>query len=185
MNETIDSILNRRSTRAFLPAQIEKDRLEQILKAGLYAPSGSNQQSWHFSVVQDKAVLDSLSESAKNAALKGSNEYVKQYGRNEKLQIFYHAPTAIIVSGDSGSMMPETDCAAAAQNMLIAAESLGVGGCWIALAGLAFQGEEAGANRKKFRIPENYTPYYAIALGYRAGEKSKAPPRKENAVHYM
>jgi len=65
MNETIQTILSRRSVRSYSSEQIKDEELDLILKAGLYAPSAHNQQSWHFTVIQDKEVINKLNKAAK------------------------------------------------------------------------------------------------------------------------
>ena len=138
MNETMKSILSRRSTRVFMPDQIKEEELTTIIEAGLYAPSAHNQQSWNFTVVQNLELLNQLSNDAKEAAKHFDDHLIQQLANNEKFHAFYHAPTAIIISGEEKAMMPEVDCAAATENMLIAAESIGVGSCWVGFIGFVF-----------------------------------------------
>ncbi|MGO9014072.1 MAG: nitroreductase family protein [Dissulfurispiraceae bacterium] len=185
MNETLRSILNRRSNRAFLAEQIKEEELKTIIEAGIYAPSAHNQQSWHFTVVQDKQLLDQLSDDAKVAAKHFDDKLIQQLANNEKFHAFYNAPTAIIVSGEEKAMMPEVSCAAATENMLIAAESIGVGSCWVAFVGFAFGGEKGKDYLKRLGIPEGYKPSHAVALGYKKIEHAKAPARRENTVNYV
>ncbi|MFQ7119260.1 MAG: nitroreductase family protein [Intestinibacter sp.] len=76
------------------------------------------------------------------------------------------------------------DCSAATQNMLIAAESLNIGSCWVELVSLAFMGPQAKELRDKLNLPEGYTPLHCVLLGYKDME-GKTAPRKENAVQYI
>jgi nitroreductase len=185
MNETMKSILNRRSTRVFMQEQIKEAELKTIIEAGLYAPSAGNEQSWHFTVIQSKALLDEINQAAKENAKNSDILHVQQNAHNEKFHVFYHAPTAIIVSGENKGFLSELDCAAATENMLIAAESLGVGSCWIAFATFAFNGEKNEAIKQHLALPEGYTPYYAISLGYKKSNNTTAPERKPNRVNYL
>ncbi len=185
MNQTVTSILNRRSTRVFSQEQIKEEELKTIVEAGLYAPSAHNHQSWHFTVVQDKQLMDQLSDDAKAAAKHFDDKLIQQMAGNEKFQVFYNAPTAIIVSGEEKAMMPLVDCAVASENMLIAAESIGVGSCWVAFVAFAFGGEKGKDYLKRLGIPEGYKPYHAVALGYKKTENAKAPARRENTVNYI
>jgi nitroreductase len=185
MNETIQTILNRRSVRVFSDKQIDKNELTEIIKSGLYAPSAHNQQPWHFTVVQDKALIDELNLETKIAMSNHEDPTVQQYGNNEKYHIFYNSPTIIVISGENSALVPKTDCAAATQNMLIAAESLNIGSCWIGLLMFLFQSEKASEYIKKLEIPANFTPYYAISLGYKKIENSKAPQRREDTVNFL
>ncbi|MTI81386.1 MAG: nitroreductase family protein [Firmicutes bacterium] len=185
MNETIGNIKSRRSIRAFKQEQIKDEELQLILEAGLYAPSAHNQQSWHFTVIQNKEILDDLNESSKEAGKIFNDKYIQQLSNNEKFHTFYHAPTAVIISGKKDSLMPFADCAAATQNMLVAAQSIGIGSCWIGLVSLVFNGEKAKKYQDKLGIPEGYQPYHAVALGYKKVKSTKAFARKENTVNYI
>lgn len=185
MNETLTNIMNRRSTRAFLAEQIKEAELQAILQAGLYAPSAHNDQPWHFTVIQDQLLLAELNAGAKEVGKNANDPLLRKMCSNEQLHIFYHAPTVLVVAGEVGALMPHTDCAAAVENMLIAAEALGVGSCWIGLAMFAFQGPQAADYCRQLQIPDGYQPYYAISLGYKKVVAVSAPPRRENTVNFL
>lgn len=185
MNEVIQAILNRRSVRVYSEEQIKPEDLELILKAGLYSPSACNAQSWHFTVLQNKEVLNTLNVESKKIMAKSDNEYFKQMGENEKYDIFYNAPTVIVVSGETATLVPQVDCSAATENMLLAAESLNIGTCWIGLVTYVFKSDKAQEYIKTLEIPEGYEPYYAITLGYKKFPDPKPQPRRENTVNYI
>ncbi len=185
MKETLATIMERRSIRVFLPKQIKKQELQQVIQAGLYAPSAHNQQSWHFTVIQQQDFLDGLSNAAKELAKGFDDKLIQQLANNEKFQAFYHAPTVIYISGEEAAMMPNFDCAAAAENMLLAAEAIGLGACCIGFANFAFVGEQGKVHQEKMALPTGYKPYIAIALGYKKMESGKAPARREGTVHYL
>ena len=185
INETVKSIKQRRSTRSFKAEQIKETELQAVLEAGLYAPSAGNQQAWHFTVIQDGKLLDRLSHAAKEAAKQFDNEHVRQLANNEKYHVFFGAPTVILVSGAEQAMLIEADCAAATQNMLLAAESMGLGSCWVNLVMPALHLPEGAAFRKELAIPEGYKPFYSAALGYKKVEAVNAPDRKANLVTYI
>lgn len=185
MNEVIENILNRRSVRVYSEDQIKQEDLDLILQAGLYAPSGCNTQPWHFTVVQNQEILNTLNIETKKELLNGENEYFRDFGKNEKYSIFYNAPTVIIISGEKTAIVPETDCSAATENMMLAAESLGIGTCWIGLVTFLFKSEAGQEYIKMLEIPEGYEPYYAITLGYKKYPNPKPQPRRENTVNYI
>jgi len=185
MNETLKSIQNRRSCREYLTAQIKDEELKTILQAGFYAPSAHNEQSWHFTVIQNQDIINKLNNDFKEIGKKVDDSFIQQISNNEKFHVFYHAPTVIIVSGDQKSMLPQVDCAAATENMLIAAESLGVGSCWIGLAYWIFSSDKAADYKKELDIPEDFTPYQAVTLGYKKLEATKTPERKQDKVNYI
>lgn len=185
MNETVKHILSRRSTRAFLPVQIKEEDLQTLLQAACFAPSAHNDQPWHFTVVQDQALLMEVNLAAKAVGKHSKDAILRKMSASERLHIFYQAPTVIFVAGEKTALMPETDCAAAVENMLIAAEAMGLGSCWIGLASFAFDGTQSEDLRKKLFIPENYQPFYAVSLGYKKIETANALPRRENTIVYV
>jgi len=185
MNEVVQNILNRRSVRVYSGEQIKPEDMELILKSGLYAPSACNTQPWHFTVVSNKDIIDELSSETKKELLNCENEYFKEFANNEKYNVFYNAPAIIIVSGEVNSMVPETDCAAATENMILAAESLNIGSCWIGLLAFLFKGEKSQEYLDKLKIPQGYMPYYALTLGYKKYPNPKPQPRREYTVNYI
>lgn len=183
MNETLKNIMNRRSIRVFTSQQITEGELEAILKAGLYAPSAHNEQSWHFTVVQNQDILNRLSDDFKKIAKESDKEELKQFA--DMPQLFYNAPTVIIISGDQKCIIPQVDCAAATQNMLIAAESLKIGSCWIGLAFWVLNGNKAEDYKKLLGIPDGFKAYHAVALGYKLAENAGMPERLNDRVNYI
>lgn len=185
MNETIETILNRRSVRVYSDEQIKQEDLDLVLKAGLFSPSGCNMQPWHFTVVQNEEIINKLNVETKKVLLKSDNDHFKNFATNEKYNIFYDAPTIIVISGEKSALVPETDCSAATENMILAAESLGIGTCWIGLITFLFRSESGAEYSKMLEIPEEYEPYYAITLGYKKIADPKPQPRRENTVNYI
>lgn len=184
-NETLSVIKNRRSIRAYKEEQITDEELQAVLEAGLYAPSAMNQQCWHFTILQNKEIMDEISKSAKLVAKTFENEHLQKLANNEKFHIYYGAPTVIIISGEEKALMSDVDCAAATENMLLAAEAIELGACWINFTRFAFASDKGEHYRKTLAIPEGYSPFYSITLGYKKVETLNAPPRKENIVNYV
>lgn len=185
MVETLKVIRNRRSTRAFMPEQIKEEELKEILDAGIYAPSANNKQPWHFTVIQNKELIDRLNTDFKELAQKSGNSYLESVGKNEKFHVFYNAPTVILLSGDKNNHSAAVDCAAAAENMLIAAEALGIGSCWIGFIAHLLNSEKSSEYNKELGIPEGYREFHAVALGYKKIIAANAPARKENTINYI
>lgn len=185
MNEIIQNILNRRSVRVYSEEQIKKEDLELILQSGLFAPSGCNTQPWHFTVVQNKKIMTDLNVETKKVLARCGNEYFESFAKNEMYDIFYNAPTIIVISGEKNALVPQTDCAAATENMILAAESLNIGTCWIGLITFLFRSEGAEKYIKMLEIPEGYEPYYAITLGYKKYPDPNPQPRRENTINYI
>jgi nitroreductase len=183
MNEVLKTIKNRRSIRSYKQEQIRQEELDLILEAGIYAPSAHNDQPWHFTVIQNKEVILSISNKSKELMAKCDIDWMKRIGEDPKTNIIHNAPTLIIVSGDKNAVSPKVDCSAAIQNMLLAAESLTIGSTWLGLVKFFFTLEE---EVKALGIPEGYEAYYGVALGYKATEKEIFPPkRKSDVVNYV
>jgi nitroreductase len=181
MNETMKNLLNRRSTRAYKPEQIKDDELSMILEGGRFAPSAINEQPWHFTVVQNKEILSKINEACKAAFIKSDNPRFAERAKDESFSVFYNSPTLIIVSGDEKTVAPQIDCALALGNMFLAAESIGIGSCWIhAIAGI-LNSEDGTELRKELNIPKGHMVYCSGSFGYKAMDPA-APERKENTV---
>jgi nitroreductase len=169
MNETIKTLLERRSIRTFKPEQIREDELNAILEAGMYAPSGANQQSALFVVVQDKETLRKL--SVMNAAVWGKD-----------IDPYYGAPTVILVFADRSKVTPVEDASLALGNMFNAAASLGIGSCWIHRVRQMFETGEGKDLLRKWGVIGDYVGVGSCILGYPECEHPKAAPRKGNFV---
>ncbi len=181
-NTVLEVIKSRRSIRKYLPEQVKDAELKAILEAGAYAPSAHNDQSWHFTVVRNKDLLDQISARAKEIMAGQGTDWVRAMGTNKLFHVFYHAPAVIVVSMRSDALSPLVDCCAAIENMLLAAESMDIGTCWIGLARYYFALKDELA---PLEIPPGYEPCYAVALGYKGQRPSRALPRKKGAVNYI
>ena len=142
----IETIFARKSVRSFLPDPVEEEKIELLLKAGMAAPSGKNIQPWEFIVVDDRATLDAMAEEL-------------PYAKSLK-----ESPMAIIVCGDSAkSFYWYLDCSASAQNILLAAESIGLGAVWTA----AYPYEDRmDVVKKHIDMPDNIVSLCVIPVGY-------------------
>jgi nitroreductase len=185
INETLKIIKQRRSIRSYKDEQIKDEELQAILEAGLYAPNAGG-QAWHFTVIQSKELLSRLNLTAKEAAKQTDMQHLRELGNNDQFNCLYGAPTLIIVSGDGQAPIPlVADCAAATQNLLIAAESVGLGSCWVFFVLLAFNSPQGSDLLKELKIPEGYKPYASVVLGYKKASAAKVADRKSNLITYI
>ncbi|MCD4782557.1 MAG: nitroreductase family protein [Candidatus Eremiobacteraeota bacterium] len=183
MNEVLKTIKKRRSIRKYLPNQIRQEELNAIIEAGIYAPTAKRDEPWYFTVIQDRKIIDIINEKTKLQMAKSDTDWIAEKGQCEEYHVFHHAPTVILVSGRESAFSPLIDCSAATQNMLLAAESLGIGSCWIGLIRFMFLDEE---EIEMFDVPEGYKPYYAICLGYKdLPEELPIPERNREVVSYI
>lgn len=180
MNETIKSILSRRSIKEYRPEQIKGEELEMILLAGKYAPSGMNRQPWLFLVVQNKDMLAKIGDILQRNRPKNMPAPPPGQKRPNPLET---APTLIIVFGQDGMFTTIHDCTLAMGNMMVAAASMGIGSNWLhAIVKDLFTTEEGKALKKELGVPEEYVPYAASVFGYKAAEPRQRSPRREGTV---
>lgn len=169
MNETLRCLEERRSIRKYKAEQVPEEILEEILRAGMYAPTGMGMQSPVMVVVQDADMIRRL--SALNAAVMGTDS-----------DPFYGAPTVIVVLADKSRGTCVEDGSLVMGNLLNASASLGIGSCWIHRAREVFAGEEGKEILRCWGLdPDRYIGVGHCILGY-AAEEGKAKPRKEGYV---
>lgn len=137
--DALKAILTRRSTRSYRPDAVERVRLDQILEAARQAPSGGNNQTNHFLVIRNREVIQKLIGMAESAFAKmevgedtySSLKHAILASKKGGYVFCYNAPVLIAVANrrDYGNNM--ADCACAIENMMIAANALDLGSCWI------------------------------------------------------
>ncbi|MCX6178547.1 MAG: nitroreductase family protein [Chlorobiales bacterium] len=184
MNETIQTILNRRSIRAYESRQIDEHELQEILLAGEYAPTAMGQQPWHFTVLQNPDLIEKLQTLCKASFLNSDNASLREIATREDFQVFYNAPTLVIISGNSKAIAPLQDCVLSMANMLLAATSLGIGSCWVHSPMMVYGSADGAASLSNIGIdfPKGYEPYAAAVFGYSAQPLPKAGPRNSDTV---
>lgn len=169
MNQVLDAIKNRHSCKKYLDKKVDMDLLLQVAEAGKYAPSALNLQSPVFLVVNDKETRDKLSKL--NAEVMGGGS-----------DPFYNAPAVIVILADKNNKNHVYDGSLAAENMLLAASSLGLGSCWIHRAKEVFDTAEGKQILKDAGIEGEYEGICNIIVGYPDGELVNKP-RKENYIY--
>jgi len=185
MNEALRFILNRRSVRQYKAKQITDVELNQILDAALSAPNAMNQQKWHFTVVQNKVMLEKMVAIIKENMMNSGIDLLANRANIPGYHTFHNAPTVILISADDKAKFVQIDCGAAAQNITLAAESLLIGSCIITSSFYIFSSEKGEEMRKKLGIPHGYSHVCSVALGYKEGANPVAPPRNENVINYI
>ena len=192
-----EAIVTRRSTRKYKPDAIEPDKLQKVIEAGRYAPSGGNNQTNHFLVVQDTEILAKLTSLAETAFAKmTATEDTYPSLRNSILAsqkggyVFtYRAPVLIIVANrkDYGNNM--ADSVAAVENMMIAANALDLGSCYINQLYWLNEDPALLATLRELGLKEEERVYASMVLGYAATENGlpnrKPLERKGNEVTYI
>ena len=163
-----EDLLTRRSVRKYTDRQVEDEKLDKVLTAGLYAPTGMNNQAPILVAVRDKETRDRLSRM--NAAVMGASG-----------DPFYGAPCVIVVLSDPERMTWVEDGSLVLGNLMNAAHSLGLGSCWIHRAKECFDTPEGKALLRAWGVPETYRGVGNCILGY-AVEEPEAKPRKSGRI---
>lgn len=195
MPDIFETIMHRRSIRRFEPKQIEETALQQILQAGLYAPCAGGRQGVIFAVCQDKEVnerLGKIKRANSNPRMATATSFVfrerPSIADDPKLtNAFYDAPTVITLFAPKNFLFSVDDCAVAAENMMLAADALGIGSCYIGQGWPAFAAPYGQEILRQWNIPADHYAVMQLLLGYaKEGDNHPTPkPRKEGRVIRM
>ncbi len=172
MNEALQAMRTRKSVKKFKDTPVPKELIEQIIEAGLYAPSGLNKQAPIVIAVTDKTTRDELSR------LNAGND---PFFRSDP---FYGAPCVLVVLADKSAHTYLYDGSLTMGNMLLAAHSLGLGACWIHRAKETFESPEGKAILEKLGIVGDFEGIGNCVVGY-PDMTPQEKPRKENRVFYI
>lgn len=171
MNNIIENIKTRRSIRSFKDKRISQEELNIILDAATYAPSALNQQSSLMVVIKNEEIYNELCV------------LTEKYFPTRK-PYFYGSKDIIIVFGDSNCKCPIEDGSLVLQNLFLAANSLGIGSCWINYLRELFKTEEGKLLQEKMNIPNNYFVIGTCILGY-SNEKPIIKERKKDYIRVI
>ena len=195
MPDIFETIMHRRSIRRFEPKQIEETALQQILQAGLYAPCAGGRQGVIFAVCQDTKVherLGKIKRANSNPRMATAKSVVSReqpsIADDPKLtNAFYDAPTVITLFAPKNFLFSVDDCAVAAENMMLAADALGIGSCYIGQGWPAFADPYGQEILRQWNIPADHSAVIQLLLGdAKEGDKHLTPkPRKEGRVIRM
>lgn len=168
-NETLKTIHQRKSVRNYIEKEVTKEQLETIIKAAMAAPTAINAQPWQFLVVTDKALKAKYAEG------------------NRQADMINKCSALVVVCGDKtiGNERSwaywDQDCSAATENLLLAAESLGLGAVWTGV----YPGEDRIKTvKERFELPENVVPLCVILVGYPDGTDQPKDKWKPERIHW-
>ena len=172
MNEVIKNIKERRSIKKYENKMVPKEIIEKIVEAGTYAPSGMGKQSSIIIAITNKEIRDNLSKL--NAKIMGA-----------EIDPFYGAPVVLVVLSKKDVPTYIYDGSLVMENLMLAANSLKIGSCWIHRAKEEFETEEGKEILRNLGInPEEYEGIGNCILGYKK-EEGNLKPRKENYIYYI
>ncbi len=191
-NPVLNCILTRRSVRRYQQRPVLQGELEQLLEAATFAPSGSNNQSWLFTVIRTPQTLARLNLLVRQGFLAlpddpGQNSAkaaARQRAQSESFSFYYHAPALIIASNRPGYANALPDCAAALQNIFLAAHSMGLASCWVNQLRWLEDDPALRDFLAGLGLPREHVICGAAAVGYPQGEPPTAPPRKPGTVNW-
>lgn len=181
-NEIIDTIKKRRSIRKYQDKKIPKEIIEKILECAVYAPSAMRLLPWNFIIIENKEKIRELSQRAKETLhlLGLGMKFAERITSKEDL-IFFNAPLLIIITCDKNVKWRKEDTALAAENMFLAAQSFGLGSCWIGLADGINKDEKT---KEDLGIERNHEITAFLIFGYPAEEKP-IPERRAKIVKWI
>jgi nitroreductase len=176
--ELLQAINERRSVREYTDEPVSDAVLRELIDAAIQAPSAINQQPWCFVVVKNPRLLARISDRAKAHLLKASlgapAHPFRDMLNDPNFDIFYHAPSLIVITAAQPTDWAVEDCALAAENLMLAAHGLGLGTCWIGTP----EGKAA------LGLPPAYSPIAPIVVGY--PRRRAAPvPRKAANIRWL
>ena len=172
MNETMNTILNRRSVRNFTREEIPEEILRDLVNAALHAPSGMCRKTWKFTVVTNQELIKKLTNAIKEVLSRESYDMYK--------------PTAIIIpSNERDSVWGRDDNACALQNIFLAAKSYNVGSVWINQLNNICDETKIREILNELEIPENHIVYGLAALGYPDPNVEERPYREIGEVNFI
>ncbi len=185
INPVIEAIKSRRAIRSFEDKSVPDSSIQTMLEAATFAPSAINVQPWKFTLVTNKEFMKQMSDTAKPALIRMLPDVgdeglmgLKKRLSDPQYNIFYNAPLLIFISGIK-SPYTVYDCPMAAQNMMLAAYTLGIGSCWIGTAvGLANDPKV----KTELGVPDDHDVHAAIIFGYPKGGFPKAPEKRPAQV---
>ncbi len=163
----MNSIFHRVSIRKYQEKKIEQEKVEQLLRAAMAAPSACNQQPWEFYVVTNKNVIEKLSKTSPYAGCAKD------------------APLVFVPCYRKDGIAPdyfEIDLSAAVENLLLQADALGLGAVWM---GIAPDAGRMNAVREVLDIPQTLEPFALVPCGYPAEARPQENRYDESRVHYV
>lgn len=170
MNEVLNVIKNRYSCRSYTGEPVPQDMIEALAMAAVSAPSALNKQPWEIIVVKEKALIDEMNDSLMDFLSKQEDKsaYERMMSRGGK--VFYNAPCMFVIAKKEGT---DLDSGIVAENIALAASSLGLGNVICGMMRMVFSTEN-GEKYKEILIPEGYEFGMSVLVGY-ATEQNGAP----------
>jgi nitroreductase len=163
MNETLKTIAQRYSCRAYDGKVVEKSKLEAIAVAAVQSPSGMNRQPWEIIVITDKAFIDEMDADGMKILSEAEDKSTYERFMNRGGKLYYNAPCMFLIMKKPGT---DLDAGIVSENIALAAESLGLGNVICGMAAIPFYGANGEAFRQKAGFAEGWEFGMAVLVGY-------------------
>lgn len=176
-SQAMETIMARRSIRAYKSVPVSRDTLDAVLRCGINAANAMNRQSWEIRVVDNARQIDDV-----------TREFVRVNPKMAEapgfVNMFRNAPVVIFVANATDSGMSQIDCGLLGGNIMIAATSLGLGTCCLGGPVAFLKTDDGRFFLDRLGFSEGYELLYAIAIGYPA-ESPDAKPRDTSKIRYV
>lgn len=173
----VKTIMERRSVRKYKPQPVEREKMQTIVECGVNAPNAMNRQPWEIRVVDNPDFINGVTELYKKEQPKAAED------PNFK-NMFRNAPTVVFVGRDVQSGSAEFDCGLLSENMMLAAQSMGIGSCCLESPAAFMRSPAAAEYLKQLGFSEGYELLYCIAFGY-PDEAPAAKPRDLTKIKFV
>lgn len=173
----VKTIMERRSIRKYKPQPVEREKMQTIVECGVNAPNAMNRQPWEIRVVDNPDFINGVTELYKREQPKAAED------PNFK-NMFRNAPTVVFVGRDVQSGSAEFDCGLLSENMMLAAQSMGIGSCCLGSPAAFMRSPAAAEYLKQLGFSEGYELLYCIAFGY-PDEAPAAKPRDLTKIKFV
>ena len=175
-NSVIETIMSRRSVRAYEERAVPRDTMELITECGINAPNGMNKQEWEIRVVDNPDFINGVTD----LFVKENPDAANDTGFKN---IFRNAPTVVFI-GAPDSTYSGVNCGLLGENMILAAWSMGIGSCCLGGPVRFLNSEVASEYLQRLKFSEGYSLIYAIGFGFPA-EKPEAKPRDKGKIMFI
>lgn len=182
--DIMQAIYNRHAVRDYMPKKVDPQIIHKLLEAAIHAPAALHEESRAFVVIQNKSIMDRLSESAKSllqAELKNSEseqrKHILDVANQKEFNIFYNASTLIIIYSTFNGPFVVADCWLAAENLMLSSLAYGLASCVI---GFSVEALNLPEWKTEFNVPQNMTAVAPVIIGWPAGQTLPAihnPPQ--------
>lgn len=186
MNEVLKTIERRSSIRAYANEKLTEEEIKALITAGLQAPTARNMQEVHISVVDgDNPLVEEIEQEKRRVILSSASEEAKKSIADNPNNFCYNAPTLFILSVDKDFKWSKVDAGIAAENISLAAESMGLGSLIIGIIDDAMKGDKKDYFAKAFKFPDNFEFAIAVAAGRKSAGKEPHEINFDKSVSFI